>query len=328
MNEIVVYQEKLLKLNEKLEDLMLPNDAVLPFWREVISLRAQLTGSDIKPAPPALTLAAPKSDICKDFANGRCNRGNHCKFSHFTGQQSMSYAAPAHVPPADRGAGAAGGGHRRRLLRVVQAALRRPLKPEDVVYETWTVMGQDGTNQLQSSVRIEHYNGGASYLGDAAVTEAGAEEAAAKIAIDDISVGLGGLPEPAPRAAPNFGPDGVPTARAAHCDKEQLARSLRLLLNRNSKKGDVEYETVNIGTDEAPMWQSTAKVVAYDGSCYAGEVGATEKEAENNAAKAVIVGLEPIVKPLEENYVSKRELLRRQGMDPNGVGPNGKRIRL
>lgn len=236
----------------------------------------------------------------------------------------MASAAPAVVgPPPERAA--AGGGCRRRLLRVVQGVLRRPLKPEDVVYETWTVMGENGATMLQASVRIEHYGGGASYLGDAAQTEDGAEESAAKIAIDDISGGLGGVPEPA-RSTPNLGPDGKPTARSAHNIKEQLARYLRLLLNRNSKKGDVVYENVNIGTEEAPMWQSTAKIAAYDDSAYAGEVAATERDAENNAAKAAIDGLEPIVKPLEENHVSKREMLRRQGLDPNSGA--GKRIRL
>jgi len=175
------------------------------------------------------------------------------------------------------------------LNQFIQKSLRKPIGKGDIVYTTQTF----GTT-YQSTVALICLEGSPQYAGETASTKKEAEQNAALIALQNHSDAVAALPTTTPgqgkkRKAGDAGLGlGVATpvlggAAATGQNKLAVNNALSRILKRPLSKEDTVFQSVQT----VGGWQCTLSMPGLPGEwamlAWAGEVGANEKQAQDNA---------------------------------------------
>jgi len=211
------------------------------------------------------------------------------------------------------------------LVCFCQRYTKKPVTKTDIMYNN-VKFG----NQFQSTVTVACM-GGAQFAGEVALKDKEAEQNAAKMALINYAAEIASL-TPGKHAGTNKkrkadtlggvpgGGSGVPVDNA----KVQLNSALMRIVKRPMQKEDVTKNTVKVGggyqcTISMPCLPDQWKTMAW-----AGEVGANQKIAEENAAKHALAALQSDATFSALLSEPKEKVVKAQKTEKGGKGGGGK----
>jgi len=195
------------------------------------------------------------------------------------------------------------------LCNFCQRFTKRSIGKNDIVYTTQS-FGTVGT-QFQSTVMLACIEG-LQYAGATASNKKEAEQNAALIALQNHAEQIANLPEPTPgqgkkRKAHDAGLGSVPAilTGASHIPASgaaalpatgQYKMALNVALGRILRRPQLKEDTIFQSAQTVGGWQATLSMPGLPGQwatlAWAGEVGPSEKEAQENACEQAMAAIQ------------------------------------